>query len=45
MSDQAILNIEQGANPNGCWTGTLARICVRFGIKLSELIAAAEREG
>ncbi len=45
VSDQTILNIEQGLCPNGCWTGTLARMCVRFGTTLSELTAAAERRG
>ena len=45
VSDQTILNIEQGLCPNGCWTGTLARMCVRFGTTLSELIATAERGG
>ncbi len=46
VSDQTILNIEQGFCPNGCWTGTLARMCVRFGISLTTLIEAAEgREG
>lgn len=43
VSDQTILNIEQGLCPNGCWTGTLARMCLRFGTTLSELVAAAER--
>lgn len=42
VSDQTILNLEQGFCPNGCWTGTLARIGVRFGTTLSELVAAAE---
>jgi transcriptional regulator with XRE-family HTH domain len=41
VSDQTILNIEQGFNPNGCWTGTLARICQRFGTTLDVLIVAA----
>jgi transcriptional regulator with XRE-family HTH domain len=45
VSDQTILNIEQGLCPNGCWTGTLARMCLRFGTTLSELIEAAERRG
>ena len=44
-SDQTILNIERGACLNGSLTGTLARVCVRFGLTLSELIAAAERRG
>ena len=43
MSDQTILNIEQGFNPNGCWTGMLARICLRFGTTLDVLMAAAHR--
>ena len=43
VSDQTILNIEQGFNPNGCWTGMLARICLRFGTTLDVLMAAAHR--
>lgn len=43
VSDQAILNIEQNVNQNGSLSGTLARISLRFGIKLAELIEAAER--
>lgn len=43
VSDQTILNIEQGFNPNGCWIGTLARIAMRLGTTLSELVTAAER--
>ncbi len=42
VSDQTILNIEQGFNPNGCWTGTLARICVKFGTTLPVLTGAAQ---
>lgn len=42
VSDQTILNIEQGLCPNGCWTGTLARMCARFDTTLSALVAAAE---
>ena len=43
VSDQTILNIERGVIPNGSWVGTLARISMRLGIRLSELIWAAER--
>ena len=43
VSDQTYLNIEQGKYAGGSLTGTLARICARFGVTLSELIAAAER--
>lgn len=42
VSDQTILNIEQDrVDP---LLSTLARICVRFGITLSELVVGAERE-
>lgn len=30
VTDQTILNIEQGGCPNGPLTGTLARLCVYF---------------
>lgn len=43
VSDQTILNIERGVYPNGCWTGTLARICVHFGTTLDVLMVAAHR--
>lgn len=43
VTDQTILNIEQGLCPNGPWVATLMRIAVRFGTTLSELAAAAER--
>mgnify|MGYP001218872111 CR=1 FL=1 len=43
VTDQTILNIEQGLCPNGAWSATLMRIAVRFGTTLSELVAAAER--
>ena len=43
VTDQTILNIEQGLCPNGAWSGTLMRIAVRFGTTYSELVAAAER--
>lgn len=42
VSDQTILNIEQGNCDRGCLTGTLARVAFRFGITLSALIDAAE---
>jgi transcriptional regulator with XRE-family HTH domain len=42
VSDQTILNMEQGICPNGCLTSTLARIALRFGLTLSELVTAAE---
>jgi len=43
VSDQTVLNIERGQYANGCWTATLARMALRLGTTLSELIAAAER--
>ncbi len=42
VTDQTILNLEQGNCDRGCLTGTLARIALRFGITLSTLIQAAE---
>ena len=42
VSDQTILNIEQGNLLNGPFSGTLARIAFRFGTKLGELIETAE---
>lgn len=45
VTDQTILNLEQGNCDRGCLTGTLARIAFRFGTTLSELTAAAERRG
>ena len=43
VSDQTILNLERGAYRNGCWTATLARIALRLGTTVSELVTAAER--
>lgn len=43
VSDQTILNIEQGLKPNGCWTGTLARVCRRLGTTLDMLVVVALR--
>lgn len=43
VSDQTVLNIERGHYANGCWTATLARMALRFGTTLSELVTAAER--
>jgi transcriptional regulator with XRE-family HTH domain len=43
VTDQTILNLEQGLCPNGPWAATLMRIAVRFGTTFSELVAAAER--
>lgn len=45
VTDQTILNLEQGQCPNGNWTATLMRIAVRFDRTLSELVSAAERRG
>lgn len=42
FSDQTILNIERGHCPNGCLTGTLARICHGLGTTLTDLVAEAE---
>ena len=42
VSDQTILNLEQGNFDRGVLTGTLARIAFYFGLKLKELIGAAE---
>ena len=42
VTDQTILNIEQGAtSPN---LVTVALICVRFGLSVSEFVGGAERE-
>ena len=43
VSDQTILNIEQGTVVP--LVSTLARICVRFGTTLPELVTAAEARG
>ena len=43
VSDQTIVNIEKGRCPNGCMTGSLARICHRLGTTMAELMGAAER--
>lgn len=43
VSDQTVLNIERGHYANGCWMATLARMALRLGTTLSELVAAAER--
>ena len=45
VSDQTILNLEQGNTERGCLTGTLARIARHLGTTLSELITAAEQHG
>ncbi len=45
VSDQTILNIEQGKCERGYLTGTLARICFHFGITLNELLDAAAAAG
>lgn len=45
VTDQTILNLEQGLCPNGCWMGTLARIARHFGLRLRDLIEAAEGGG
>ncbi len=42
VSDQTILNIEQGTHVP--LLSTRARICVRFGIRVKELMDAAESE-
>ena len=42
VTDQTILNLEQGLCPNGCWTGTLARIALRLGTSFTELVVTAE---
>jgi transcriptional regulator with XRE-family HTH domain len=42
VSDQTILNLEQGNFERGVLSGTLARIAFYFGLKLKELIGAAE---
>ncbi|MBL9151967.1 MAG: helix-turn-helix transcriptional regulator [Verrucomicrobiales bacterium] len=41
VTDQTILNIEQGRCGNGCQVGTLFRIAERLGTTLPELITAA----
>ena len=41
VSDQTILNLEQGTCERGCVMGTLARIAFHFGGTLEDLIAAA----
>ncbi len=43
VSDQAVLNIEQAVNPNGSWTGTIARIALRLGSTLPDIVVAATR--
>lgn len=43
VSDQTILNIEQGNCDRGWLTGTLARVAFHFGTTLSALITEAER--
>ena len=45
VSDQTFLNLEQGACKNGCLMATLARIAFRLGTTVTEIIAAAERDG
>jgi len=42
VTDQTILNIEQGRCLNGCQVGTLYRIAERLGTELESLIAAAK---
>ena len=42
VTDQTILNIEQGNCDRGSLTGTLARIAFRFEVTLTVLIGAAE---
>jgi DNA-binding XRE family transcriptional regulator len=42
VSDQTILNLERGHQDRGCLSGTLARICYRFEVTLSELVWVAE---
>lgn len=45
VSDQTILNLEQGNCDRGCLTSTLCRVAWFFGTTFSELVAAAERRG
>lgn len=42
VTDQTILNIERANAPRGSLTGTLARIALRLGLTLSQLVCAAE---
>lgn len=42
VCDQTVLNLERGTCPNGCWTGTLTRIARRFGVRVTDLVTAAE---
>jgi transcriptional regulator with XRE-family HTH domain len=43
VTDQTILNLERGLAKNGCWTATLARLCLCFGVSVAEFVEAAER--
>ncbi len=42
VSDQTLLNLEQGWLKKGCMSGTLIRIARRLGLRLSELVSATE---
>lgn len=42
VSDQAILNLEQGRLKQGCTTGTLARIARRLGTRFCDFVLSAE---
>ena len=42
VTDQTILNIEQGRCPRGSLTGTLSRIAYHLGIELRELVPVSE---
>jgi DNA-binding XRE family transcriptional regulator len=37
VTDQTILNLERGLAKNGCWTATLARICLCFRVSVAAL--------
>ena len=43
LSDQTVLNIEQGRCANGANAGTLARLCLAFHVTVSEFMASAEQ--
>lgn len=45
VTDQTILNLEQGRCDQGCLTGTLARIAWRLGVPVWVLAAEAESDG
>lgn len=45
VSDQAVLNFEQGRSKQGCRTGTLARWAFSLGVTAADLVQDAERGG